>query len=39
MAYRKRMSRKGSRRHFSKNAMRVHRKNIPGTIMRGGLRL
>lgn len=35
------MSRKGSKRLFSKTAARTHRKNIVGasTVMRGGIRL
>ena len=45
MAYkRNKMSRKGSRKNFKKNAMRVHPKNagsVGGNIgpMRGGIRL
>lgn len=34
------MRRKGSKGHsFSKNAMKVHKKNISGNPMRGGIRL
>lgn len=36
---RKRLSGKKSRRLFSKTARRVHKKNIPNTVMRGGIRL
>lgn len=39
MKNRKRMSRKGSRRHFTKNALRVHKKNLRAMPMRGGYRL
>nr|QJB20619.1 MAG: hypothetical protein [Microvirus sp.] len=35
---RRRMSRKGSKRSFTKNAMRVHPKNARITPMRGGIR-
>lgn len=37
MARRRKMTRKGSKRHFTKNALRVHGKNtlMP---MRGGIR-
>ena len=37
MAKRHAMSRKGSRKSFTKNAMRVHKKNKV-TVMRGGIR-
>lgn len=34
------MSRKGSKRLFSKTAARTHRKNVPSRIpMRGGIRM
>lgn len=39
---RHRMSRRGSRKHFSKHADRTHRKNMApprSTPMRGGIRL
>lgn len=37
---RHKLSRKGSRRLFSKTAMKVHKKNLPrGGPMRGGIRL
>jgi len=40
MKYRKKMSRKGSRKYFTKNAKKVHAKNSKGaTVMRGGYRL
>ena len=39
MRYRKRMSRRASRRHFSRNAVRVHRKNMRAVPMRGGFRI
>lgn len=38
MAYRKRESR-GARKKFGRSAAKVHRKNIPGGPMRGGIRL
>lgn len=38
MAYRKRMSRRKSKRNFTKNAMRVKGKNF-AKPMRGGIRL
>ncbi len=39
MAYRRKMSRKKSRRSFRKGATKVHRKNLQGRPMRGGIRL
>ena len=39
MAYRKRESRKARKRFFGRNAMKTHRKNVPGGAMRGGIRL
>ena len=36
---RKRMSRRRSRKYFTKTARKVHRKNIPTNPMRGGIRL
>lgn len=39
MKFRRRMSRHGSRKHFSHNARRVHIKNAPHTVCRGGIRL
>lgn len=36
---RHKMGRKASRRHFTKNAMRIHKKNLRATPMRGGFRL
>lgn len=39
MAYRRRMSKRGSRRSFTKGAMRIHPKNSPHFAMRGGIRL
>lgn len=38
MAYRKRVSKRRSRKLFSKTARRVHKKNF-GRPMRGGIRL
>ena len=38
MAKRFKMSRKGSKRHFTKNALRVHKKNVRLNPMRGGIR-
>lgn len=38
MAKRRRMGRAGSRRHFTKHAMKAHRKNW-AMPMRGGIRL
>lgn len=39
MAYRSRMSGKASRSNFTRNANRIHRKNMAGNPMRGGIRL
>mgnify|MGYP007065339654 CR=1 FL=1 len=39
MAKRKRMSKRRSRRSFTKGAVRTHRKNVAGAPMRGGIRL
>lgn len=39
MAYRKKMKRKASRKHFSKNADRIKRVNVDPRPMRGGIRL
>lgn len=39
MAYRKKMSRKRSRRSFSKGASRTHYKNVKPRPQRGGIRL
>ncbi len=39
MARRRKMSRKKSRRSFTKGATRVHRKNVRSGPMRGGIRL
>lgn len=39
MAKRYRMSRKSSRRHFTRNAVKVHKFNLSGAPMRGGIRL
>lgn len=36
---RHKMSRRGSRRHFTKNALRIHKKNLRAAPMRGGFRL
>lgn len=38
---RRKMSRRGSRKHFTRGALRVHRKNsLPANmVMRGGFRL
>lgn len=36
---RRKISRKGSRKLFTKTARKVHRKNILGRPMRGGIRL
>ncbi len=37
---RHKMSRKGSKRNFTKHAVKVHRKNVPQRMpMRGGIRL
>jgi len=36
---RNKMKKRKSRRLFSKTARKVHRKNMPGKIMRGGIRL
>ncbi len=39
MAFRRKMSRKSSRRSFRKGASKIHRKNVGGRPMRGGIRL
>lgn len=40
MGKRHKMSRGGSRRQFTKHAVKVHRKNVPSRLpMRGGIRL
>jgi hypothetical protein len=39
MKYRKNMTRKGSRRLFSKTASLTHKKNTFDYVMRGGTRL
>lgn len=36
---RHKMTRKHSRRHFTKNALRIHKKNLRAMPMRGGYRL
>lgn len=38
MAFRSKMSRSGSRKHFTRNAVRTHGKNF-AMPMRGGIRL
>lgn len=39
MAFRKRSNSRGDKRHFSRSAMRVHRRNVNDRPMRGGIRL
>ncbi len=39
MAYRKKMTRRKSKRNFSKYASRTHKKNVSSRPMRGGIRL
>lgn len=39
MKNRKRMGRKASRKNFTRNAVRVHGKNVRMRPMRGGIRL
>lgn len=40
MAYRKKLSRKASRKNFRKGAVKTHKKNLQaGSVMRGGYRL
>ncbi len=39
MSYRKKMSRKGSRKNFRKGAVHVNKKNLRPAPMRGGYRL
>ncbi len=39
MAYRRKMSKRRSRRLFKKTGSRTHRKNISPRPMRGGIRL
>lgn len=36
---RSKMKKKKSKRLFTKTAQKVHKKNLPRTIMRGGIRL
>lgn len=38
MAFRAKMSRRGSRKLFRNGARRIHKKNIRRRIMRGGIR-
>lgn len=37
--FRKRMSRRGSRKSFRRSASRTHKKNVNSNPMRGGIRL
>lgn len=39
MAFRKKMTRKGSRKSFRKGAVRIHKKNMKVGPLRGGIRL
>jgi len=39
MRKRSKLSRRVSRKVFKKGAKRVHRKNVRGMVMRGGIRL
>lgn len=39
MAYRKRLSKKRSRRSFRRGASRTHKKNVRTSSMRGGYRM
>lgn len=39
MKYRKKMSRKGSKKYFTRNAKKVHKRNVTNQVMRGGYRL
>lgn len=39
MAFRHKMGRSGSKKHFTKHAVRSHVKNQPSHVMRGGIRL
>lgn len=39
MAKRSKISRKKSKKMFRKGASKTHKKNMPRTIMRGGIRL
>lgn len=36
---RHKMSRRTSRKHFTRNALRIHKKNLRAQPMRGGFRL
>lgn len=36
---RKKMTRRGSRKYFSRTASRTHKRNLRGSPMRGGIRL
>lgn len=39
MAFRKSSNSRGSKRNFTRTAMKTHVKNIPARAMRGGIRL
>ncbi len=39
MAYRKKMGRRSSRKGFTRGAVRVNRRNVQSSPMRGGIRL
>jgi len=39
MAFRRKMTRKASKKSFRKGAMRVHKKNVHSGVLRGGIRL
>lgn len=39
MKFRKKANRRKDKRSFSRNAMRVHKRNLRATPMRGGIRL
>jgi len=39
MGYRRSANGRGDKKHFSRSAMRVHRRNVNDRPMRGGIRL
>ena len=39
MKYRKKMSRKDSKRSFTRGAVKVNKKNLARGVMRGGIRM
>ena len=39
MKYRKKLSKKGSRKSFTRGATKINKKNLTRGVMRGGIRL